>query len=187
MPLTYLDILRQLMAPPVADPGVSYGDSHWGDGVNALDIFAPQGAPVQAVQPGMAYYNYYPAGGHTYHLLGDDGNTYYYAHLLDPGMFPNGPTRVEAGQQLGQVGQSGGALVNGQVVDRPIPHLHFGAGHGQSLDVIDQNGAGDIPVAPWVAAAYAAPPLMRQAFPPPVPLLGSGTDAWQWLQQRLGQ
>jgi peptidoglycan LD-endopeptidase LytH len=94
----------------------SGGRSHKG-----TDIFAARHTPLVAVTDGVISKTS-PVerglGGITLWLRGDDGNSYYYAHLeaiaggIEPGV------RVRAGQVLGTVGDTGNA--------RTTPtHLHF--------------------------------------------------------------
>ena len=57
-------------------------------------------------------------GGKTVHIRGDNGNTYFYAHLdgIAPGIAPG--VRVSAGQVVGYNGNSGNASGG-------ACHLHF--------------------------------------------------------------
>lgn len=108
---------------------VSYG--HWHHDYPATDIFAPEGTRFLAVTNGVieevsrddlwsvANDGLCTRGGRYVSLVGDDGVRYYGSHLfaVAPGIEPG--VRVEAGQRLGRVGNSG----NARGVD---PHLHFG-------------------------------------------------------------
>jgi peptidoglycan LD-endopeptidase LytH len=85
------------------------------------DIFAPRHTPLVAVVGGVISKTS-PVerglGGITLWLRGDDGNSYYYAHLeaIAEGIVPG--VRVQAGQFVGTMGDSGNA--------RTTPtHLHF--------------------------------------------------------------
>lgn len=99
------------------------------DFYNAADIHAPTGTPIVASKPGtITKIGSNPLG---YTIKGDDGLWYYYTHLLD-GSTPTGltvGTHVEAGQVLGQVGNTADA-------EGADPHLHFHVGPtAESLNV----------------------------------------------------
>lgn len=79
-----------------------------------IDVFAVRGTPVAASVGGTVRHSVGAVGGNAYYLDGDDGNTYYGAHLDTLG--PTG--RVERGTVLGTVGTSGNAKGT-------TPHLHF--------------------------------------------------------------
>ena len=97
---------------------------------NAIDISAGVGTPVVAAMGGQVtsiylctqtHYSYGDCNGFGTGLViyGDDGRTYQYAHMQG-GSIPANVyygARVEAGQQIGCVGQTGYAYG---------PHLHFG-------------------------------------------------------------
>jgi len=78
------------------------------------DMIADEGLPVVAVIGGTVEHRGNSVGGNSAHLKGDDGNYYYYTHLL--GYENEGIGRVEVGTVIGYVGETGNA---------PIPHLHF--------------------------------------------------------------
>ena len=80
------------------------------------DIISPRGTPVVApvggtleLRPGGKI------GGNAWYLHGDDGNTYYGAHMDG---YTAGAGRIEAGQQIGIVGDTGDAKGG-------ATHLHF--------------------------------------------------------------
>jgi murein DD-endopeptidase MepM/ murein hydrolase activator NlpD len=111
---------------------------HW-DGLPAVDIFAPEGTPWLAVFDGVAQPIDVRDGGNALLLTAADGTTAYYAHGLPDRA--SGP--VKAGQVIGHVSDSGNAKGTG-------PHLHFAVGHN-----IDDQGAGDVAPADWLAGATA--------------------------------
>ena len=93
----------------VARPGMRKHDG--------VDIFAPEGTPLLAVDDGVASFGTDPLGGNVINLRAPDGTRYYYAHLS---RFEGGSRSVRAGELLGYVGTTGNA------VGKP-PHLHFEA------------------------------------------------------------
>jgi murein DD-endopeptidase MepM/ murein hydrolase activator NlpD len=115
---------RNLLLPVVnvepADLHQSFEEDRRGHKHEAVDILAPRGTPVLAVEDGrIARLFYSQAGGHTvYHFDPTERYSYYYAHLeryaegLDEGQ------SVRRGQVIGYVGTSGNAPEN-------TPHLHF--------------------------------------------------------------
>lgn len=85
------------------------------------DIMAATGTPLIACVPGtIKRTSPYPRslGGITIWLDGDDGYTYYYAHLSRIAGHITPGRRVNSGDLLGYVGSSGNA-------DASAPHLHF--------------------------------------------------------------
>lgn len=86
-----------------------------------IDIMADEGTPVRAVMSGEVVKGFHnDLGGVVVRVEGDDGNFYYYAHLKEGSV--DGLTvgqRVEVGQQIGEVGDTGNAK------GTPF-HLHFG-------------------------------------------------------------
>lgn len=79
-----------------------------------VDVFAARGTPVAASVGGTVRHSVGAVAGNAYYLDGDDGNTYYGAHLDTLG--PTG--RVERGTVLGTVGSTGNAKGT-------TPHVHF--------------------------------------------------------------
>jgi murein DD-endopeptidase MepM/ murein hydrolase activator NlpD len=77
------------------------------------DMFAAAGTPVLAVVAGSAAPQQNALGGNALWLTGNDGNTYYYAHMSAYGTTGS----VSAGTVVGYVGATGNA--NG------VNHLHF--------------------------------------------------------------
>ena len=110
---------------PVYGPS-SFGDSfkgprgdvsggwHHGD-----DIFAPLGAPILACASGVVFsVGWNPIGGNRLWLRDGQGNLFYYAHLSAFTPLAVNGNKVEAGDVLGFVGNTGDA--------RTTPyHLHF--------------------------------------------------------------
>lgn len=120
---------------PIVDNAAD--DSYWTDqgthgGHPAADIFAPMGSAIHAPTGGTVEPGTYPAGGNAATMEGDDGKWYYFAH----GKVPFKGGRVEAGQQIGQVGDTGNAR-GGR------PHLHFAMASKESL-FSAWNGSGDL-------------------------------------------
>jgi peptidoglycan LD-endopeptidase LytH len=88
----------------------SGGRSHQG-----TDMMADYGTPTVAPVSGTLEQHSSSAGGLAWYVHGDDGNTYYGAHLSS---YENqGAGWVEAGTVIGYVGDSGNAA--------GTPHLHF--------------------------------------------------------------
>ena len=79
------------------------------------DIFAARGTPVRAPVGGVVRHASGATAGKAFYLAGDDGTTYYGAHLDTLAS----PGRVEAGARIGTVGNTGNA-------SGLTPHLHFG-------------------------------------------------------------
>ncbi|MCL1602063.1 MAG: peptidoglycan DD-metalloendopeptidase family protein [Actinomycetia bacterium] len=83
-----------------------------------VDMFAKRGTPTPAVTSGTIKIRTVNLGGTVTYLYGDDGNKYYYAHLNGyPAGLRDGQ-RVEKGQTIGLVGNSGNA-------EGTSPHVHF--------------------------------------------------------------
>ena len=111
----YLD--QTLICPILG--GSAYGDT-WGAPRSGgrrhqgVDMLAPTGTPLQSVIGGVVTHRTNALGGITISLHGDNGNRYYYAHLI---AYEGEPGRVETEQVIGFVGDSGNAS--------GVPHLHF--------------------------------------------------------------
>jgi murein DD-endopeptidase MepM/ murein hydrolase activator NlpD len=96
-------------------------DLHWGQNAGAADIFAERGTPVVAMQSGTVMWARNDSiGGYNVGIRQDDGLVAYYAHMDQPPLVQEGQ-RVDTGQQIGTVGDSGNAKGTG-------PHLHFAVG-----------------------------------------------------------
>ena len=94
---------------PRADVGWHHGD----------DIFAPLGAPVLAVAKGVVFsVGWNELGGNRLWLTDRQGNQYYYAHLSAYSPLAVNGGRVNAGDVIGFVGNTGDAI------NTPT-HLHF--------------------------------------------------------------
>lgn len=122
--------------PIAGDPATyRWTHYHW-DGTNAADLEARFGltraefeaatsAPLVAITSGIARQYSGNVGGLGYMLQGDDGLDYYYGHMSELWV-PDG-TRVEAGQPLGRIGNTGGTA---QFIE---PHLHLAIGPRDTL------------------------------------------------------
>jgi murein DD-endopeptidase MepM/ murein hydrolase activator NlpD len=115
---------RPLMVPVVGIPPASLMDNYEqkrGQGLHeAIDIVAPTGTPVVAVDDGriVKLFNSKPGGLTVYHFDPQGRLAYYYAHLASyaPGLKEG--MEVKRGDVLGYVGSTGNA-------DPKVPHLHF--------------------------------------------------------------
>ncbi|MDP9495818.1 MAG: M23 family metallopeptidase [Actinomycetota bacterium] len=108
----------------------SGGRSHKG-----TDMMAANGEPMYAVTSGVVRLSHSSLGGNSIWLVGDNGNTFYYAHLS--GFNVSSGSRVGQGQTIGFNGSSGNASGGS-------PHLHF---------EIHPGGGGAVNPYPTVAAA----------------------------------
>lgn len=113
---------------PIAGPMTHVDD--WGNARSGgrthkgNDLFSAQGTPNVAIVKGRAERTTGGLGGNGVFLYGDDGNAYYYAHLLTwAGDFPR---NVEQGEVIGYTGASGNA-------DGGAPHTHFEIRIGNTL------------------------------------------------------
>lgn len=97
--------------------GATYTDSYGPRGTGfhyGIDMFHTFGTSEVAVGPGRVTYEVEDTGGNAAYLWADDGNVYYYAHMWFFAGDDN--RRVEKGDTIGFVGQSGNATT---------PQLHF--------------------------------------------------------------
>lgn len=79
-----------------------------------VDILTATGTQLVAVVSGRASFSITSLGGNSVTLYGDNGNTYFYAHLSD---WEGQSRQVQQGDVIGYVGDTGNA--------RGTPHLHF--------------------------------------------------------------
>jgi murein DD-endopeptidase MepM/ murein hydrolase activator NlpD len=111
-------------------PGSAFSDSFGaarsgGRGHQGVDMMAGFGTPIYAVVSGSVSHTSSGLGGNQIWLAGSDGNKYFYAHLQ---AYVGGAGTVNAGDQIGRVGDTGNA--------RGTPHLHFEIhpGGGSAVD-----------------------------------------------------
>ena len=110
-----------------ASPVESFGDPRPGGRRHqGVDIYATRGTPVVAPVGGIIRHVRGHTAGNAFYLAGDDGTTYYGAHLDS---YVAGPGRVGPGAVIGRVGSTGNA-------DGFTPHLHFEVhpGGGAAVD-----------------------------------------------------
>jgi hypothetical protein len=172
-----LDYTRQIefsrfgdLAFPVSgDPAVMWWEPrHW-DGSAAVDIrlnpiFGPDSperrdfrtAGVVAVTGGRAVRVDNPRGGVALIIFGDDGRTYYYAHLAWANV--NEARTVTTGEILGQIGATGTWTTYLE------PHLHFSV---VSTIVSGLDWVADIDAASWIHRnfAHAAADILTDSYP----------------------
>ncbi len=121
------------------------GPFKWGDrmgagrGHSGVDLLAPRGSEQVAVVPGTFETKFWGGGGLTLFLLGDDGHTYVYMHLMR--VIGEQGRHVEQGELIGLTGASGNASAY---------HLHF--------EFHPLGGGADDP---YPMLASACPPMPR--------------------------
>lgn len=123
--------------------------AHWHQGT---DIFAPMGTPLVATESGVLdRVGTAGLGGMRLWLDGDSGNSYYYAHLIAfaPGMTDG--IRVNAGDVVGFVGDTGNAKGTS-------PHLHF---------EVHPGGGDAVNPYPLLIATYGTKPMVEIVKVPP--------------------
>lgn len=122
-----------------------------------VDIFAPYGSDVVAVDDGLVRDGQEKRGGLVVYLLTVDKTQYYFAHLSETvGDFPR---RVAAGDVIGRVGTTGNA-------QGTPPHVH--------LEVRPQGGS-KVDPAPLLDALTG-----RTELPMPLPVTRSSSSAAGW-------
>lgn len=149
---------------PVAyDPTLlTWDERHW-DGSLAVDIgmrasielgaserLAFYSADLVAVTGGRASRLDNPRGGIAVLLHGDDGRTYYYAHLTEA--FVDQPVDVVAGEPIGQVGNTG---TWSQFLE---PHLHLSMANGHQSGFVWDS---DIDPVEWLREEFGLEPVRR--------------------------
>ena len=77
-------------------------------------MMAPTGTPLVAVVGGSVTFKQNSLGGNAIWLRGNNGDSYYYAHLS---RFEGSSRGVSQGEVIGYVGDTGNAT--------GVPHLHF--------------------------------------------------------------
>ncbi len=82
------------------------------------DIFAERGTPVVSPEAGTISFTDGGLGGRGAYVTTDDGTSYYFAHLNSYDDSVYGGARVEQGQVIATVGNTGNA-------ENGSPHLHF--------------------------------------------------------------
>jgi murein DD-endopeptidase MepM/ murein hydrolase activator NlpD len=118
-----------------------------------VDIFAPEGSPVVAVDDGTVRFDENALGGHTAYVRANDGTVYYYAHLSG---YEGVARSVKAGEVIGYVGHTGNAA-------HTPDHCHFEAHRGgvtenpyaELRDVLEPAGAARAATAPSRAAGFS--------------------------------
>jgi murein DD-endopeptidase MepM/ murein hydrolase activator NlpD len=134
-----------LSAEPRVGDGLEAGRGHEG-----VDLFAPAGTPLVAVDDAVVLESASDGGRGNYVSIFDPARdrTYNYLHMLRPARVSRG-ARVQAGQQLGELGCTGSCWGN---------HLHFElrVGRGPSGPVLD-------PI-PFVAALDPRPRRLPAAL-----------------------
>lgn len=117
-----------------------YSKARGGSGHAGIDIGATEGQAVFAVESGVLYRQWLDTGtaGKGWGLLTANGDKYRYFHLADfaPGLSEG--SRVEQGDVIGFVGDTGNASPGGY-------HLHFEYRPGPSNDPVNPYPFLDIP------------------------------------------
>lgn len=121
---------------------------------DAVDLGAPTGTPVVAVDDGTVKYAVDPTGGNVAILHSDDGTSvaYYMAHLLRA---QSGSRKVKAGEQIAECDTTGNAALVG------IPHVHFQVWPGGTFQ---QGTVHPDPTAQLLAAPILNAPLGRRGI-----------------------
>lgn len=142
-------------------------ERHW-DGSLAVDVGIHPGfpvgspertafydAPILAVTSGRAIRLDNPRGGIAVILHGDDGYTYYFAHLATSSV--DEPRTVERGEPLGTVGRTG---TWAQYLE-PHLHLSIATGHQTGTDWV-----ADVPASDWLRWTFGfnALPIGTEAY-----------------------
>lgn len=170
----------EFVFPVSGDPATTWWEArHWDDS-NAVDIrvnprFGTRAAEREefagreavAVSSGTVERRDNPRGGIAVVLYGDDGRTYYYAHLARSGI--GAPRHVVRGEVLGEIGNTG-------VWTRYLePHLHFSIAEGFQPGL---DWEADVDAVRWITSNFALAPdpvdvdAYRGAYPAGAPLFG---------------
>lgn len=125
--------------------------AHWHQGT---DIFAPRGTPLVASESGVLdRVGVASLGGNRLWVKGDSGTEYYYAHLTAYAAGIADGVRVNAGDVVGYVGDSGNA--------KGTPtHCHF---------EVHPGGGGAVNPYPLLKATYGSRPMVQIVQAPPAP------------------
>jgi murein DD-endopeptidase MepM/ murein hydrolase activator NlpD len=98
-------------------------NNHRGRTHGAIDVYAKEGTPIVSPVGGKIIGTKQgKLGGNTVRIMGDDGITYYFAHMASATTVTNGQ-RVNAGYHVGYVGNTGSAKTTS-------PHLHMSMKYG---------------------------------------------------------
>lgn len=118
----------------------TWGAPRWDRAHEGVDIFAPRGTPVRAAAPGFVYrIDDLSLGGLSVTVFGDGGVRYFYTHFDSvPEELVEGQ-RVEVGDLIGYVGNSGNAAGT-------PPHLHLGVYHGEPDDLCAWRAVNPLPL-----------------------------------------
>jgi murein DD-endopeptidase MepM/ murein hydrolase activator NlpD len=99
--------------------------THRGRTHPAIDIGAEKGTPIVSPVSGkVVSVQTTGIGGNNVRIAGNDGNTYYFAHMRDAANVKQGQL-ISGGQHIGFVGNTGSA-------SSTEPHLHFSVKRGNS-------------------------------------------------------
>lgn len=143
---------RTLMVPVVGIAPAALADNYEQDRGSrkheAIDIAAPAGTPVVAVDDGriVKLFTSKPGGLTVYHFDAPGRLAYYYAHLQRYADHLREGMTVRRGELIGYVGSSGNA-------DPQVPHLHFAVFRLGA----DANWWQGEPINPYPALRAAAP------------------------------
>jgi len=118
----------------------TWGAPRWDRFHEGVDIFAPRGTPVRAAAPGFVYrIDDLSLGGLSVTVFGDGGVRYFYTHFDSvPEELVEGQ-RVETGDLIGYVGNSGNAAGT-------PPHLHLGVYRGEDDDLCEWSAVNPLPL-----------------------------------------
>lgn len=125
----------------VAQVANTFGAARSGNrGHEGQDLFAPRGTPIRAAAAGFVYrIDDLSLGGLSVTVVGDGGVRYFYTHLEGVYEELREGQRVEVGDPLGYVGNSGNAAGT-------PPHLHFGVYLGNDDDPCAWNAVDPLPL-----------------------------------------